>query len=1035
MRLATIEQLDGDMIRGTGFKPTTVLTGVVLSCALLLATPLSAFGQAPHVATTTMTDTCAMCHRAHTGAGDFGRVDAESWEMTGSALGITVPTDPSTWDYSGTEVSGTVPAGLGDTPLCYVCHGIDALGSGAPVGASFAETSTHSLAPQASPFGPSVKYCSSCHDAHGTAKTAGGTPYAALLRARNEDGSEVYAGSAYCGTCHQVREEGRFDGVAVYEQTAHYTALPDPANGTDVRCTTCHQSHGSAIAPLIASRLLPPSIADTFTVTANDRTLCLACHDEARGTYSGETSYALSAHAASSVTTTIPGEWPAEDAERRVGECQVCHAPMGRDDGTGAPIASLLEIEGSALCLSCHDVDGPASTDLASLQYPAASVTDLELIAGFSPETTTSAFGAVAVWSTEATETTPRSIIGPRMYVPSGTSGAVAVGDLDGDGLNDVVVVDPGTHRLTVYIADPLKGLTSYYGPGAVDLSAVDPLLTGVTPDFVLIADVFADPTLNAEIIIGDADTGDIYVLRWLEPPYVPTPRFTLAYGELGAAVSLSGMTAGNLTGDGRAEIVITDDDALAPAVRAFAESVTTPETLEPLFSAAALSGVRGPSIGDVHPAAGVEVAVANSLEPATTAVSLYAADGSWIADYAIDAVSGEAWQTLIADVWSGVPGAELVVAIDAWTAASSINVFPQGVADLGAPVSYLTGVGYRTGSLAAGDIDGDGAAELAVGNGGIWSRLAAEATAPSVQVFFQNATNNGFDTGLTRTLRAGGVERAGTAPWLAVADLGGLGPSRHPVGAVTDAHVSTETVLALRHVECADCHNAHEATSTVAAAPAAYGLIRGTFGATAAHTPAEPITAEYELCYKCHSAYQTADALEGARDISADFAVGNASVHAVEQSVATTVNAQTFVTGWGNSSVLYCIDCHSVAGDTPAVAGPHTSAEAPILKLPYLGVAPGDEDLLCYGCHKRTVYFTGSEDTTVTTGSFFWDADAGALHTLHVNTHGFGCASCHVSHGSPTNERLIRDAIAYDADARTCTGPCHPAPGITYTP
>ncbi|HSQ22649.1 MAG TPA: hypothetical protein VLQ52_07635, partial [Coriobacteriia bacterium] len=296
------------------------------------------------------------------------------------------------------------------------------------------------------------------------------------------------------------------------------------------------------------------------------------------------------------------------------------------------------------------------------------------------------------------------------------------------------------------------------------------------------------------------------------------------------------------------------------------------------------------------------------------------------------------------------------------------------------------------------------------------------------------------------QTLNAGGVERAGSAPSLAVADLGGVGPSRHPVGAVEDAHVSTETAPFTRHVECADCHNVHETTSTVAAAPDAYGRILGTWGATASLVDAQPIASEYELCYKCHSAYQNEAGLEGAADISADFDAGNTSVHAVEQAVATTINLGTFVDDgavWNNDSVLYCIDCHSIAGATLPVAGPHTSSEAPILKSPYLGVLPSDSDLLCYDCHEYSTYFdvTSLEDTG-TAASWFYNATAGALHGLHVRDHGFGCASCHASHGSVVNEALVRDAIDFERDliGGSCIGPCHPSPdlgitpGITYT-
>ena len=1011
------------MTRGAGLQSKRALAGLVLTCLFVLAFPLAAVADVPHVATELTTDTCAMCHRAHTAAGDFARVDPDSWEMTSSALALAVPLD------------------TGDAALCYVCHGVDALGSGTPVGASFEETSVHTLAPLASPFGPSVKYCSSCHDSHGTDKVAADTPYPALLRARMEDGTTVFTDSEYCGTCHQIRAESTFDGVAVYEQTAHYLKMPDPASGTLVRCSVCHTPHGSAIAPLIVSVIPSNTVTPTETITANDRTLCFACHEDPLGTYSGETTYATSAHAVSTVTTTVPGEWAADDATRLVGECQVCHAPMGADDGTGAPIGALLTLEAPELCLQCHDADGVASTDLVALQYPDTAAADLELVAAFSPETTTAAFGAVGLWTTEATTTVPRTIVGPRFYEPAGFTGDVAVGDIDGDGRNDVVVADPAADRLTVLIEDPLKGLTSFYGPGEVDLAAVDASLSGVTAEFVAVADVFADASLLPEVVLGDADTGDLHVLRW-DIYAVPEPAFVLVHTEPGAASVLSGIAAGDLDApaDGYAELVVTDADIASPVVAAFTESGITPDTFAAHFApVAAGAGVRGPSIGDAHPDAGLEIAVANAGESAATALSLYAADGTLVGDYAISAAAGVAWDTLIADVWSDAtrPGEELAVAVDAGTGASSINVFWQDVADLGAPVAYATGTRYGTGSLAAGDLDGDGDTELAVGNAGVWSRESTAAAAPSIQIFEPNAASDAFDGAATKLLLAGGVERAGAAPALAIADLGGVGPSRHPVGAVEDAHVSTETAPFPRHVECSDCHNSHEATSTVSAAPDAYGRILGTFGATAALLDAQPIASEYELCYKCHSAYQDADGLEGAVDVSDSFDAANASVHAVEQSVTTTINAGTFVDSWDNDSVLYCIDCHSIAGATPPVAGPHTSSEAPILKSPYLGVLPSDADLLCYDCHEREVYYTGSEDTTSATGSFFWDADAGALHSLHVADQGFGCVSCHASHGSVVNEALVRDAIDFERDLTggSCIGPCHPSPDLGITP
>ncbi|MDH4140162.1 MAG: hypothetical protein OEV43_06275, partial [Coriobacteriia bacterium] len=241
---------------------------LVVACGalvLVLAFALTALAEdAPHVITDVETDACAICHRAHVSPAEAGWEDPRSLETTGSAL--------LSADYSLD----------GDIGLCYVCHGIGALGSGSDIESAFLGVSVHLMTPEVSAYGPPEKQCSACHDAHGSERDGDGNPYAALLRSDSttspESGLVFYGGDDYCGSCHLARAQSIWDGIDVWKQTAHSAEITAPATGTQVVCSACHAAHGSETTPLIAAELLPPAAPATTTVTGNDRAFCDVCH-------------------------------------------------------------------------------------------------------------------------------------------------------------------------------------------------------------------------------------------------------------------------------------------------------------------------------------------------------------------------------------------------------------------------------------------------------------------------------------------------------------------------------------------------------------------------------------------------------------------------------------------------------------------------------------------------------------------------------------------------------------------------------------
>lgn len=255
-------------------------------------------------------------------------------------------------------------------------------------------------------------------------------------------------------------------------------------------------------------------------------------------------------------------------------------------------------------------------------------------------------------------------------------------------------------------------------------------------------------------------------------------------------------------------------------------------------------------------------------------------------------------------------------------------------------------------------------------------------------------------------------------------------------------------------HVECDDCHNAHTAgrllhttgTNTVTSVLSIYGA-----GGTEPSWPAawtspntytyiEPIgalrtsganlgvTKEYQICLKCHSSFAWGGgAIPQANmtDQGKEFNIINQSFHPVAGASPNT-NAQQWVggSGFGNTSLMYCSDCHGNNALAPSPQGPHGSTNARIMVQPSNSSTyglpgafaagaqqPGD---LCFKCHPTSIYNTPTGGTTTTFTGFRVTGTNLNLHNQHrfranaaantttPNPLAYKCVNCHVrvSHG-----------------------------------
>jgi hypothetical protein len=244
---------------------------------------------------------------------------------------------------------------------------------------------------------------------------------------------------------------------------------------------------------------------------------------------------------------------------------------------------------------------------------------------------------------------------------------------------------------------------------------------------------------------------------------------------------------------------------------------------------------------------------------------------------------------------------------------------------------------------------------------------------------------------------------------------------SSHPILATTGVHDPMEDPInSPRHVECVDCHNPHAANTTTANPPTASGALMGVKGVNASGTVINAVSAEYELCFRCH-----ADSIaRGPATVSRQFSQNNAriefqpsnlSFHPVE-AVGKNPVVPSLLPPWTTGSRIYCIDCHNndqgpgANGSGPN--GPHGSAYAPILERQLIfsdNQAEGPSSYaLCYKCHSRQSIL--ADDSFKATNA----QGQPRGHQFHIVTAQAACTTCHDSHGVENVAHLINFNTIY---------------------
>lgn len=343
------------------------------------------------------------------------------------------------------------------------------------------------------------------------------------------------------------------------------------------------------------------------------------------------------------------------------------------------------------------DIDGDGKPDMVIANYSNHTVSILRNNSSSGSITATSFDPKVDF----ATGTYPRS---------------VSIGDLDGDGKPDLVVANYNSNNVSILRNTAIEGsITTSSFAAKVDFT------TGANPCSVAIGDLDGDG--KPDLAIANFSSNNVSVLRNISMGIITATSFTGTRVDFATGGNPYSVALGDLDGDGKADIVVanyTNDNVSVLRNNASPGSITNISFASKVDFGAGTNPC-GVAIGDLDGDGKLDLAITNFNSNSVSVLRNIAISGSITSTSFVPKIdyvtANNPIDLAIGDI-DGDGKADIVIANYNSNNISVLhNAFSGNItaASFDAKVNFTTGAGSN--SIAIGDLDGDGKVDIAVAN------------------------------------------------------------------------------------------------------------------------------------------------------------------------------------------------------------------------------------------------------------------------------------------------------------------------------